>query len=76
MTPSELKALRIAAGLTQEVAAERLGLHELTVNRYERGSRTIPPLSGPGIRAILEPLATRKDGVKTAPRPAKKARKS
>lgn len=39
MTPDEFKGWRKALGLSQEEAAERLGLSRSSVLNYERGSR-------------------------------------
>ena len=37
MTPEEVKALRKVQGLTQEKFAKKIGVHSLTVSRWERG---------------------------------------
>ncbi len=37
MTPKEIKALRVAAGLTQEGFARATGVRVLTDGRWERG---------------------------------------
>ena len=37
--PTKLKALRIAAGLTQKELAERAGIKEGTLKHYEQGSK-------------------------------------
>lgn len=43
MTPAELKAWRAAQNLTQPALAALLGIHEMTLSRWERGERIIPP---------------------------------
>lgn len=42
MTSEELRRRREALGLTQRALAERLGVREETVNRWERGRVPIP----------------------------------
>ncbi len=44
MTSEEFRAMRKAADLTQKELADRLGVHVLTVARFEQGLRSI---SGP-----------------------------
>lgn len=41
--PERLKARRLELGLTQERAAEKLGVDESTVGRWERGRRMGDP---------------------------------
>jgi DNA-binding transcriptional regulator YiaG len=42
MSPEEFKSGRSAIGLTQTELARRLGVHPLTVSRWERGFSLIP----------------------------------
>jgi DNA-binding transcriptional regulator YiaG len=42
VTPTELKRIREALGLTQEGLAESLGVTKGTVSRWEAGLRGIP----------------------------------
>lgn len=37
MAPEEVKSLREELGLTQEKFAKRIGVHKITVSRWERG---------------------------------------
>lgn len=41
MTPQDMQAWRKRMGWTQEQAGVRLGVHMVTVNRYENDKRTI-----------------------------------
>lgn len=43
MTPAELKAWRTLLGLSQPALARVLGVDPMTVSRWERGVRRIPP---------------------------------
>lgn len=43
MTPTNLYQQRLALGLKQIELAARLGVHEITVSRWERGQVPIPP---------------------------------
>lgn len=42
MTPAKLKQCRETLKLTQVTLAERLGVHPLTVSRWERGAIPVP----------------------------------
>lgn len=37
MEPGQIKSIRKALGLTQEGFAKRIGVHKITVSRWERG---------------------------------------
>lgn len=56
MTPAELKAWRTEQNLTQLALAALLGIHEITLSRFERGERPIPPY----LHLALEALAARR----------------
>ena len=43
MTPKELKQWRDVNGYSQGKLAEALSIHIMTVSRWERGAREIPP---------------------------------
>lgn len=43
MTPAELFSWRSKAGLSQSGLARLLGVHRLTISKWERGDREIPP---------------------------------
>lgn len=55
MLGADLRQLRKAAGLTQRQAAERLGVDENTVARWERGERGISRITELAIRNQLRP---------------------
>ena len=42
MTAKQLKALRTQLHLTQPVLAEKLGVHSMSLSRWETGQRPIP----------------------------------
>jgi DNA-binding transcriptional regulator YiaG len=42
VSPTELQRIREALGLTQAESAEELGVHRVTVARWETGDRNIP----------------------------------
>lgn len=44
MTPEALQTWRRQTGLTQAGLAALLDMHALTVSKWERGDRSIPPL--------------------------------
>lgn len=54
MTPTELKAARVAANLRQTRLAELAGIHRSDVANMEAGRRTI----GPGMAARLREALT------------------
>jgi len=39
---AQLRAVRLACGVSQEELAERLGIERVTLSRYESGVRTLP----------------------------------
>ena len=43
MTPTELRAWRTTAGLSQGRLSALLGVDVMTISRWERGLREIPP---------------------------------
>jgi transcriptional regulator with XRE-family HTH domain len=52
MTPNVLRALRNGMGLMQRELAERLGVTENTVTRWENGRRKIPPVADRLVRVL------------------------
>jgi DNA-binding transcriptional regulator YiaG len=42
VTPEQFKGARDALGLTQTAMAQRLGVHPMTVSKWERGLAAIP----------------------------------
>lgn len=52
MTPKEFKTWRKFCGLTQEQAADKLGLKKRTVQYYERGERDGKPFRIPRTTAL------------------------
>ncbi len=61
MTPADLKAWRTAQGLTQPALAALLGIHEMTVSRFERGERPMPPYFEITLEGLAARLATPKN---------------
>jgi len=55
MKRTEYRWLRLAAGLTQKVLAERLGVSVNTVARRERGERPISEEAAHAIRGVCLP---------------------
>lgn len=43
MTPDDLRAIRRALGLSQEGLAAAVGVHRVTVARWELGTHHVPP---------------------------------
>lgn len=58
MTPTELRAWRKQAGLSQAGLASLLGVDVMTVSRWERGEREIPPFLHLALRALESVPAT------------------
>lgn len=54
MSPDELKRHREAMKLSQQALADELGVHMMTVSRWERGARAIPE----PVARLVERLAT------------------
>jgi len=54
MTPDDLRRIRRALGLTQGELADELGVHQVTVARWEVGMRRIPE---PVARLVVRILA-------------------
>jgi DNA-binding XRE family transcriptional regulator len=52
LTPTELQSWRKEAGLTQTGLAALLGVDTMTVSRWERGERAIPPFLRLALRGI------------------------
>jgi len=57
MTPSAVKRLREQLGLTQPELAKEIGVHPITVSRWETGARSIPE---PVAKLLQRMLAERK----------------
>ena len=53
MTPAELLTMRQDAGLSQQALANLLGVHVVTVSRWERGVRAIPPYLQPACATLI-----------------------
>ena len=45
MTPAEIKTLREKLGLTQSQLANKIGVNQVTVNRWERGHKRPSPMA-------------------------------
>jgi repressor LexA len=52
MKPSELKAIRERLGISQEELAASLGVHRVSVARWEAGMRKIPSMLTLAIKAL------------------------
>jgi len=70
MTPTEIRKLRKRMGLSQSSFAKLLGVHEVTVSRWENGAAG---LSNPA-RTLLELLA--QSPTATIPTPKQRRRKT
>jgi len=60
MTASELRAWRLKSKITQEKLAEKLGVHRVTIAKWEAGDRSIPKLLPLALEALENRL--RKEG--------------
>lgn len=54
VTPTELRTLRTAAGLTQAQLAARLGVSRVSIAYWETDKRPITPLAEIAIRCVIE----------------------
>ena len=52
MRPEELKSMRKRLGITQEELASSLGVHRVSVARWEAGMRKIPNMLTLAIKAL------------------------
>lgn len=59
MTPAELKATRARLGLSQPALARLLGVHPLTVSKWERGLHHIPKMVELALERPRMPPSTR-----------------
>ena len=61
MTPSELKQLRGRLDFTQPELAEAIGVHPMTVSKWERGAQSIPePVAKLIQRMVVERRPTKR----------------
>ena len=54
MMPHEFKGERAATGLTQAALAKLLGVHPVTVARWETGTRRIPEMAARLLKRIRD----------------------
>lgn len=59
MTPDQLKAWRAQAGLSQPGLAALLGVDPMTISRWERSQREIPPFLHLALEALRSRLQRR-----------------
>ena len=59
MTPDDLRARRLALGMSQSQLARALGIHVRTISKWERGVHTIPPHVALALDALGESAASR-----------------
>lgn len=57
MTPEELKRLRAKLGLTQEQLGAEVGVHRVSVARWETGEHKVPEPVARLLRRLLEDRA-------------------
>jgi DNA-binding transcriptional regulator YiaG len=62
VTSDEFKRMREAAGLTQEKLAERLGVHRVTIARWETGERRIPEMAARLLARIRDDERAKRKG--------------
>lgn len=55
MSADDFRELLIAAGMEQDEAAEKLGYHRVTVNRWVNGRALIKPAVAALIRLTIKP---------------------
>lgn len=55
MTPDDIRAVRNARGLSQKEFADLLGVHRMTVSRWERGTLKVPHW----VPLVLKPLRSK-----------------
>jgi DNA-binding transcriptional regulator YiaG len=60
MTSEEFKRLREAAGLTQSALAGMIGVHPVTVARWETEMRRIPKMAARLLTLIVEQKRTKR----------------
>jgi DNA-binding transcriptional regulator YiaG len=65
VTPEEFKGLREAAGLTQAALAGMVGVHQVTIARWETEMRRIPEM---GARLLTLIVEQKRSGKKKPPR--------
>ena len=58
VTPADLRAWRDRQGLRQADLADLLGVHAMTVSRWERGPQKIPPYLGLALEALEQRATT------------------
>ena len=54
MTPEEFKAKRVAAGLTQEQLAEKMGCGARTIRNYENDTGALPERAVKMLKLVLK----------------------
>lgn len=54
MTPRQFVRLRERLGWSQADLAEALGVHPMTVSKWERGAQPIPEMAAIAIRCLAE----------------------
>jgi DNA-binding transcriptional regulator YiaG len=53
LSPKQIKELRLSAGLSQEEAADRVGVNRVTWTRWENGTRVPSSMACAAIRALF-----------------------
>jgi DNA-binding transcriptional regulator YiaG len=62
VTGDELRHLRDRLGLTQALLAERLGVHRITLVRWEQGRARIPAAAAELVRLFTQGTLRRRKG--------------